>query len=458
MTSSQASWHADPLGWHQHRYWDGNSWTDHVANDGVQSVDSITRGPKPAIEPVIAAPDVRPSAAAWGAPTIDDSSNPTAESTPGSVAAEQANGALMDPVELLRWAAACEASGDEEGAIAAYREADEQGDAEASVLLGQALKRAGRTDPARAAFERGEARGHREAAMCLGNMLSDLGDAAGARAAYERGVAVGSTMAVLNLGLMLADAGEVEDALRYLQMARANGDPEAHWAVGKLLEGKGDLVGAAASYRAGADAGIASAAYGLGVVLEELGDRAGAKAAFQRADQLGHDGAKDVLAAIEREETSVSQDDGLARKLVEQLAGACNEVIGLYDSCVESSETVQRGQYVVSQPQAPSSRAAFQKLVERDRQAFLSDLSTLGAAQSRARGLFDQLQFVSGASDQTADKLVYPLLNRGVLRPEEFVVIAGIGGGLSKTAFGSTMEEFLEVSATVQELMRSHGK
>lgn len=30
-----AGWYADPVGGHQHRYWDGDRWTDHVADDGV---------------------------------------------------------------------------------------------------------------------------------------------------------------------------------------------------------------------------------------------------------------------------------------------------------------------------------------------------------------------------------------------------------------------------------------
>jgi len=35
-------WYADPSGRHQYRYWDGASWTVHVADDGVQSDDQLT--------------------------------------------------------------------------------------------------------------------------------------------------------------------------------------------------------------------------------------------------------------------------------------------------------------------------------------------------------------------------------------------------------------------------------
>lgn len=37
-TSLPASWHPDPAGQHQLRYWDGTIWTDHVSNDGVTSI------------------------------------------------------------------------------------------------------------------------------------------------------------------------------------------------------------------------------------------------------------------------------------------------------------------------------------------------------------------------------------------------------------------------------------
>lgn len=40
-TRTPAQWAPDPTGRHQHRYWDGSRWTDHVATDGVQSVDPL---------------------------------------------------------------------------------------------------------------------------------------------------------------------------------------------------------------------------------------------------------------------------------------------------------------------------------------------------------------------------------------------------------------------------------
>jgi hypothetical protein len=39
-----AQWFADPSGRHQHRWWDGSTWTEHVADNGVVSADA----PQPA--------------------------------------------------------------------------------------------------------------------------------------------------------------------------------------------------------------------------------------------------------------------------------------------------------------------------------------------------------------------------------------------------------------------------
>jgi Protein of unknown function (DUF2510) len=43
-TPTAAGWHPDPTGRHQHRYWDGVHWTDHVADNGVESVDQFSGG------------------------------------------------------------------------------------------------------------------------------------------------------------------------------------------------------------------------------------------------------------------------------------------------------------------------------------------------------------------------------------------------------------------------------
>ncbi len=39
--SAPPAWLADPTGRHQMRYWDGQQWTDHVSNAGVQASDPV---------------------------------------------------------------------------------------------------------------------------------------------------------------------------------------------------------------------------------------------------------------------------------------------------------------------------------------------------------------------------------------------------------------------------------
>jgi hypothetical protein len=43
-TPPESGWHTDPTGRHQHRYWDGVQWTDHVADGGTESVDPFAGG------------------------------------------------------------------------------------------------------------------------------------------------------------------------------------------------------------------------------------------------------------------------------------------------------------------------------------------------------------------------------------------------------------------------------
>ena len=39
---SNPAWESDPTTRHQYRWWDGEKWTDYVADDGVQSMDPLT--------------------------------------------------------------------------------------------------------------------------------------------------------------------------------------------------------------------------------------------------------------------------------------------------------------------------------------------------------------------------------------------------------------------------------
>ena len=41
MSTTPANWFPDPMKRHELRYWDGNAWTDHVSNNGIQSNDPV---------------------------------------------------------------------------------------------------------------------------------------------------------------------------------------------------------------------------------------------------------------------------------------------------------------------------------------------------------------------------------------------------------------------------------
>ncbi|TMK53496.1 MAG: DUF2510 domain-containing protein [Actinobacteria bacterium] len=49
--SQPADWYPDPSGRHEHRYWDGSRWTEHVASHGRQSVDpDLSSKPPPTVD------------------------------------------------------------------------------------------------------------------------------------------------------------------------------------------------------------------------------------------------------------------------------------------------------------------------------------------------------------------------------------------------------------------------
>ena len=72
-------WAPDPLGLHQYRYWNGAEWTEHVADDGKNSIDPLT-----ATEPVastgaaVPAPVPGTAASVWSAAASVPRHDPTA--------------------------------------------------------------------------------------------------------------------------------------------------------------------------------------------------------------------------------------------------------------------------------------------------------------------------------------------------------------------------------------------
>lgn len=45
MSTTPANWYPDPTGRNEHRYWDGQAWTDHVSNQGVTGTDAVQQAP-----------------------------------------------------------------------------------------------------------------------------------------------------------------------------------------------------------------------------------------------------------------------------------------------------------------------------------------------------------------------------------------------------------------------------
>lgn len=80
MTTRSADWYPDPLGTFDHRYWDGNQWTEHVATAGQQSIDPLTVHETPAMS---------------GSPTRDAEESTTDHAQAGTAEADAADPDLV---------------------------------------------------------------------------------------------------------------------------------------------------------------------------------------------------------------------------------------------------------------------------------------------------------------------------------------------------------------------------
>lgn len=158
--------------------------------------------------------------------------------------------------------------------------------------------------------------------------------------------------------------------------------------------------------------------------------------------------ASTVSSPVNPEET--------AYQLLHRLAASCSEVMRLHGACAEEVEFVQRAHYVVSQPQAPESRASFLRTAERHEQKATGLLNDLRGAITTGRGLWSDFTFLSGTPDQGMDKLLTPFFTKGVIQGDELSHIM-VGGIFLKVDFGSTIESFLETDSRLAELMKSMG-
>jgi len=363
----------------------------------------------------------------------------------------------MTAEELLRRGRDRQEAGDLSGAEEDYRAADQLGDASAAIMLGLLLKQGG--DPARAAdaFSRAEARGHPEAASSMGNLLWDQGDIAGARAAFERSVTAGSIDARLNLGLMLAQEGATDEALPYLRSAEEGGLTESSWAIGKILEDRDDLTGAEAAYRRGAGSGDANAAYGLGYVLMKRNDVQGARAAFVRADELGHQGAGQVLQVLAQQvggDASAGGDataeDQLQRAVgwVKQYVTACQALATATDACLDVAwEAVSARETAARRPQHEISIETFTRMAEAKEQEFMPLYRTFAEACAKAR---DTATGCLAAQTGHDPEMV---LARGV--EAEVLGMVATAKAILNVKFGYTPAGFIEGMRELNTLMQN---
>jgi predicted small integral membrane protein len=85
---ADAGWYPDPRGRHEHRYFDGTTWTDHVADNGRGSMDPVN-APSPPSGPPLArstdAPPPPPGASPTSVGSLPPAAGapPTTERTPG---------------------------------------------------------------------------------------------------------------------------------------------------------------------------------------------------------------------------------------------------------------------------------------------------------------------------------------------------------------------------------------
>lgn len=75
-------WKVDPFGRHQHRYWDGSQWTEHVADDGKTTADP----PIAHAEPPGQASGLQSARSTAPADDADADDEPVDENGPGSTA------------------------------------------------------------------------------------------------------------------------------------------------------------------------------------------------------------------------------------------------------------------------------------------------------------------------------------------------------------------------------------
>jgi tetratricopeptide (TPR) repeat protein len=191
-----------------------------------------------------------------------------------------------------------ESQGDLDGAEAAFRLAEQNGDADGALCLGILLRKRGDIAGAHAVYQRAEARGVIEAACNLAMLLEEQGDIAGAEAAYRRADAAGFYGGARGLSQILFARGDTQGSIDALRRADQLGDGEAAYNLGILLRRGGDEEGAEGAFRRSGERGVGPAWFNLGRMLDERGEADGAEDAYRRAVESGDADAAVNLAML----------------------------------------------------------------------------------------------------------------------------------------------------------------
>jgi tetratricopeptide (TPR) repeat protein len=152
-----------------------------------------------------------------------------------------------------------------------------------------------------------------------GSMPEQQRDLANPEAAYRPADERGDANGAFNLAVLLEERGDLAGAEAAYHRADERDHAAAAANLGVLLEDQGDLAGAEAAFRRADERGDANGAFNLGVLLEEQRDLAGAEAAYHRAGEHGNAKVAQMARAALRDLgggvlTSVSGHNGAAHQ------------------------------------------------------------------------------------------------------------------------------------------------
>ena len=268
-----------------------------------------------------------PTSGSRSAPADTAPADPNPTTTPNAAAILIPDlGQADDADRVFRQALGLEECGDQMGAMAAYRQADQLGHGLAACNLGALLAQRGEMAAAEASFRRAAERGDVHGAFNLAVLHEERGDLTGAIAAYQQADRLGHGGAACNLGVLLEQHGDLAAAEAAFRRAAERGEAAGAFNLGTLLAQRGEMAAAEASFRRAAERGEAAGAFNLAVLHEERGDLTGAIAAYQQADRLGDGGAACNLGVLLEQHGDLAAAEAAFRRAAErgEASGALN--------------------------------------------------------------------------------------------------------------------------------------